>query len=236
MPRYLVLVLALTLTSPVILYGQKKQLLQKSWIKTGLYSLPDGRQVPDTTYTRYTFLKKNAIISFTPNWDGASYDWSLDGNKLTLGFGSWEIEELTDSTLTLTQPEYSKIKLCAEEYLVRDSARLIQVGEFNNEPVYKGTWYVTPRWKKGSLEGYIHKAMSVYEIRKASYFEASYIITKQGTVENVKVLSSIIPDFDATVVDLLKKTSGQWIPAAFHGQPVQTQLIYHIKYLDSITR
>ncbi|MBN8856626.1 MAG: hypothetical protein BGO55_23745 [Sphingobacteriales bacterium 50-39] len=234
MPRYLVLALTLTLTSPAILYGQSKQLLLKTWIKTGVYNVSDGQQVKDTLYTRYTFLKKNAYISFNPAWDGQSFNWSIDGKKLTVGFAAWEIEELTDSTLSISQPGFRKLKFYAEDYLARDSSHLIQMGEFNNEPVYQGNRYITPRWKKPSLDEYLHKEVSVYEIRKANYFEVSFIITKQGTVENIKVTKGIIPDFDDMVVDLLKKTSSQWIPATFRGQTVQTQLIYHIKYLDSI--
>src|SRR5882757_1951493 len=109
------------------LYAQPKRQLQRSWIKTGMYQLPGNEKMADTTYTRYTFNKGGEVfISFYPAWNGQPMTWSMDGSQLTIGLSTWTIEELSDSTLTISQAGFRRFVLYAEDYLNKDKDHLIQ--------------------------------------------------------------------------------------------------------------
>lgn len=71
---------------------------------------------------------------------------------------------------------------------------------------------------------------------KANYFALSFIIGKTGAIEDARVIKGISEGYDAAMLNHIKKTAKDWMPATFRGQPVQTQLVYYIKYLDSIVR
>jgi len=230
------LIIALSITSSIPASGQQKQRLQKSWIKTAVYSLPGNEKLQDTLYTRYTFHKGDAYISFYPGWNGSPNTWSADGDQLTIGFTTWSIEALTDSTLTISQAGFRRMVFYAEDYLARDTAHLVRIGEFNNEPLYKANKYITPRYKKTEFRAFIEKDLEGYNIKKANYFAVSFIISKTGAVEDIRVIKGITEGFDASVIGQLKKTSGSWTPATFQGKPIQSQLIFDIKYLDSIVK
>jgi hypothetical protein len=64
---------------------------------------------------------------------------------------------------------------------------------------------------------------------------ATFIVTEEGKVENVIVRKGITGGFDAAVTKQLLKTSKNWTPAHFKGKPVQTEMMYEIKYLDALT-
>lgn len=216
-------------------FSQEKQIL-KSWIKREIYSLPGNTRIDDTLYTRYSFQKNKVYISFNPGWNDAKQEWSMEASQLRIGFATYTIEEITDSTLIISSPGFRRILLDNEDYLNRKSTNLQKIGEFNNEPVYKANEYITPRYKKEGLREFISQNLEGYNIRKAITFMASFIIKKDGSVDNIQIINGISEGFDAEVIKQLKKTSKDWTPAFHNGEPIQAQMIYTIKYLDSIVK
>ncbi|MBS1659648.1 MAG: energy transducer TonB [Bacteroidetes bacterium] len=64
------------------------------------------------------------------------------------------------------------------------------------------------------------------------FFNASFIVNKDGVVDSVQVINGITGGFDLEVCRQLKKTSKKWKPAVYKGQPVHARMVYTIKYLD----
>lgn len=217
-------------------FSQEKELLLKSWIKRESYSLPDNIREKDTLYTRYSFQKSKAYISFYPGWNEYQQDWILKSKKLTIGFTTYDIEELTDSTLIISEPGFRRILFDDENYLNQKAPIPPVAGQFDDKPLYKATRIITPRYKDGDLRKFIGQNLEGYNIRKATTFLVSFIVKEDGSVDGIQVLNGISGGFDAEVINKLKMTSKKWVPAVYKGQPVQTQMLYSIKYLDSIIK
>ena len=63
-----------------------------------------------------------------------------------------------------------------------------------------------------------------------------FIVTEGGKIENVRILKGISEGFDADIVNELRNSTKDWTPATYNSKPVQTEMTYQIKYLDSIAR
>ena len=223
----------LLMTSQISFCQAKKQIL-KSWIKREIYALPDDIRLDDTIYTRYSFQKNRVYISFYPGWNENPQEWVLNDNKLTIGMAHYNVDEITDSTLTISQPGFRRIILDDENYLNQKAQSPPVLPAFDNKPLYSATLYITPRYKKDGLRGFIAENLEGYNIRKAITFLASFIVKEDGSVDSIQIINGISSGFDAEVINRLKKTSKDWTPATYNGQPIQAQMTYSIKYLDSI--
>lgn len=230
-----ILLYSLTVFITLASLGQNQKKIQKSWIKTEIINLSGTETEPDTLYIRYSFDKSILYISFYPGWDDYKQEWVIDGNNLRIGFDTYKIEELTDTTLTIALKGFRRLKFSSEEYLSNQEKNLISLGDFNGKPLYKANNYITPRYsKKTSLPTIIQKHLEGYNIKKANYFLATFIVNTEGKIENVKIVKGITDGFDKEVIKQLLKTSKDWQPAYFKGKPIQTQMVYEIKYLDSL--
>jgi hypothetical protein len=235
MKIFILSILVLSISSAP--FAQSKKLLQRSWVRYEVQNLSAKETAPDTLYTRYTFDKSSLYISFYPGWDDYKVNWNLKKNGLAINFDTYRIEELTDSSLTIALDGFRRVRFWAEDYLCQQDKYLILLDSFNNKPLYKATNYITPRYAKHiSLQTVLQKNLEGHNIKKAAYFMATFIVNDKGSIENVRVVNSINQEFDNDVIQLIKKTSGSWIPANFKGMPIQTQTFYDIKYLKSLTR
>jgi len=214
----------------------KRRLAGTAWVKREVYALPENTLLPDTLYTRYTFQKNDAYISFTPAWNGRQFDWKLDGDQLTIGFVQYRIEEWTDSTLVIYQPGYRRFVLDNKEWLKSRSALPPVLGVFNNEPLYATTRIVTPRYKKGDVERILRQNLQAENIRKPMTFEITFIVRTDGSVDSVKVVHGIEPSYDEEMARRIGKTSKDWTPAVCQGKPIQSQMVYTIRFLASFVR
>lgn len=208
--------------------------IQRSWIKMSVENLSDREVAPDTAYTRYTFEKSKSYVSFQPAWESYAINTSIEGNFLTIGFGTYNIEELTDTSLIIAQEGFRRIKLLSEDYLNSREDNLQQLGELNGKPFYLANKVVTPRYKKETpLSQVLSKNTEGYDFTKVSYFLMTFVVTEEGKIEHVKVENGLAEGFDAETVKNLLKTSKDWKPAYYKGKPVATQIHYDIKYLPS---
>lgn len=215
-------------------FSQNQEMIQKGWIKTATENLSQRKADPDTLYTRYTFDKYTLYISFNPGWDEYKQTWSIVEDSLIIGSSIYKIEELTDTSLTIEIGGFRRLKFLSEEYLSSQDKNLVLSGEFNGRPLYKANNYITPRYsKKTSLRDIIQKSVEGYNVKKAAYFLATFIVDEEGKVENVQIVKGITEGFDNEIIKQLLKTSKNWKPAYFKGKPIQTQMFYDIKYLDS---
>jgi hypothetical protein len=233
--RTLTILSFLTLLSLATL-GQNQKMIQRDWIKISIENLSEKEIGPDTLYTRYSFSKSNLNMSFYPGWDDYTQTWTKNGNNLTLGFDTYRIELLNDTALTIALDGFRRFKFLSEEYLSSKEQYLDSIGQHNDKPLFKANEYISPRYKgQGSFRDYVQKDLEGYNIKKAAYFLASFIVTEDGRVENIVIRKGITDGFDAAVTKQLLKSSKKWSPARFKGQPIQTEMLYEIKYLDALT-
>ncbi len=215
--------------------SQNSKGIQKSWIKMSVENLGQTELEPDTLYTRYTFDKAKLFISFYPGWDDFQQEWSISHESLTIGFDTYHIDELTDTSLVIKLNGFRKISFLAEDYLAHQAKYLDSIGIHNGRTLYKANRFITPRYLKGkSLSKSIQKDTDKYNIKKATLFLLTFIVTESGKVENIKVLKGITYGFDAEVIKQLQSTSKDWKPAKYRSIPIQTEMFFEIKYLDSI--
>jgi len=230
------LIATILIVFSVTSFAQTQKKIQRSWIKYSIEDLSGKSTEPDTLYIRYTFEKSSLNISFYPGWDDYKLTWSVNNEKATIGFDTYTIETLNDSILVIFLEGFRRMRFIAEDYLSNQEKYLDSIGEYNGKPLYKANRYITPRFTgKDNFRNLIRKNVEGYNIKKASYFLASFIVTEEGKVENVKVIKGITEGFDREITKQLLETTKKWKPAYFQGRPIQTEMIYDIKYLDSFT-
>src|ERR1700733_2773803 len=98
-PRKTIVIIPLVLCCLVPRAQSSTQKIQRAWIKISVDNLSSNPVAPDTLYTRYSFDREKVHVSFYPAWNQYSFAWSLAGNSLTIGYETYLLEELTDSTL-----------------------------------------------------------------------------------------------------------------------------------------
>lgn len=220
-----------------ISFAQNVKKVQKSWIRTKVENLSQTEIEPDTLYTRYTFDKSKLFISFYPGWDDFQQDWSINKDNLTIGFDTYHVEEFTDSSLSLQLDGFRKYTFLSEEYLSSQDEYLDSIGIYNDKPLYKANNFITPRYLKGkSLREVLEQNTSGFNIKKANRFLLTFIVTEKGEIENIKIVKGITEGFDNEIMKQLQKTSKNWRPAYFKSKPIQTEMFYEIKFLDSLVR
>jgi hypothetical protein len=214
----------------------QEKLLRKSWIKASIEDFR-GKHEPDTMYMRYVFSKSVVLFGFDPGWHYMQMPYAVNGNTLTLGIDQWTIETLTDTTLTIFLTGSQRIKFVAEGYLQTKDEYLIQIGSYSGKPLYKTNRVITPRYEKPNLlvdDVEKQDRSDDYNIRKAGTFLMSFIVTDDGKIEDPKILKGVASGFDKNIIKELLRTSKRWSPAMFKGQPVQTLMLFEIKFLDSL--
>jgi Gram-negative bacterial TonB protein C-terminal len=215
--------------------GQNSALIYRDWVKVSIENLSDRKMVQDNIYLRYSFSKSKLVISINPGWNDYNLDWNKRDNNLKVGYDTYKIEQLDDTALTISLAGFRRIKFLAEDFLNSKEEYLDSIGQYDGKALFKANNFITPRYKGvESFREYIDRSLKTYRISKATHFLATFIVTEEGEVENVIIHKSIMKSFDETVVKSILKTSKKWTPALFKGVSIQTQMVYEIRYLDSI--
>ncbi|MGI4761658.1 MAG: energy transducer TonB [Janthinobacterium lividum] len=222
---------------PSVAFSQAEKKIQKSWIRTAAENLSAIDIGPDTLYTRYTFDKPKLYISFYPGWDDYQQEWTVSKDKLVIGFDAYHIEELTDTSLVIKLAGFRRYSFLAEEYLASQKKHLDSIGVYKEKVLYRANNFITPRYLKGKpLGSLIQKSVEGYNIKRANYFLATFVVTESGEIENIKIVKGITSGFDNEIIKQLQSTSKDWKPARYRNDAVQTEMFYEIKYLNSIVR
>jgi hypothetical protein len=226
--------LAMTVVLPLLIHAQSiRPLTKHNWIKIKVENLSDQPVREDTTYTRYTFDGKTVKISFYPGWNEQEYLWSYSNAPfLAVGFQTYILEEMTDSTMVFYAPEYRRFRFLSEEAFkklkVPDTT-----ARFNDHTVYVADNYLTPRCKTNVNYLISSKCGPLKIGKKAITFQATFIVTDKGKVDDVKIINGISEGYDAEFIKQIKKTSGDWTPAKVGENAVYSQMSFEVKYLDS---
>jgi hypothetical protein len=217
-----------------ISFAQNKSLLHKAWVKIKVENLSGQAIDPEPEYIRYTFTPSELKFSFYPAWDDYKHAWSYQDKQLTIVFDTYRVEELSDTSLVFALDGFRRFTFRAEDYLASRLESLDSIGQYNGKPLYKASNIITPRYKKDALRNRVEDKLDVYRNKKAAYFSATYVVTDEGKIENIQIINGLTEGFNEAFTRNLSKTSKNWKPAFYKGKPIQTQMSYEIKYLDSI--
>ena len=55
-------------------------------------------------------------------------------------------------------------------------------------------------------------------------FDYSYVVMKDGTIGDVTINASTNPKLNKRLTQLVKKSSGKWLPASYKGKPINVQI------------
>lgn len=227
--------LVMMVVMPLLIHAQSiRPLTKHNWIKMQVENLSDQPISQDTVYTRYAFSGKSVNISLNPAWNGSEFLWSYSNAPfLTIGFQTYILEEMTDSTLVISAPEFRRFHFISEEAYAKQQAPDTTT-RFNDHTVYVSSKYLTPRLKYHLFNLITDKCDKLKVGQKAITFRATFIVTDHGKVEDVKIVSGISEGYDSEFLKQMKKTSGDWAPAKIGEQAVYSQMTFEVKYMDSI--
>lgn len=209
--------------------AQGQKMLMKSWIKQRVVALQPGAFVRDTFYSRLTFIDKDfCVISNTPLWNTETMDWETKGDFLKVGLVIYRVDTLTDSTLVLSEPDRRRIYFTDEQFLSKDTSLLIKDSIWNGEPVYEATKFITPRYGIGEFNRMVIGALKNYDLDRDVKFKGTFIVGKDGSVNDVQVISGSKDKYEKAIVKAIESSSNDWTPATINGQSIQTRVTFSI--------
>jgi hypothetical protein len=213
------LVLALIFCS---LFGQDFNTMAGDWMRVKA-EYKDGESVPNNhtarTFIRYKFTKKEVFLVLPGNTIPSTY--SRTGSLLKIApIQTFIIEEYTDKKLTLVDAGGANP---IRYYLIptdsfQVSARFRYPYEVvNSDTIYSNMPGIEPIYPKGHTD-FMNSLMTGFSQQVA--FDFTYVVQKDGTIGDVKITASTNPKLDKRLIQLLKKTSGKWIPGTYKGKAI----------------
>jgi hypothetical protein len=194
------------------------------WIRVDV-EYANGDRVPNghnaRAFVRYHFTKKEVFL-VSGNTLLTSY--TRAGNQLRIGpIQSFIIERYSDSNLTLVEAHAADpiryFLIPTDSFQV--SGRLGYPFEVvGTDTVYKAMPGIEPIYPKGHDE--LNHSI-VAGIAQQAAFDFSYVVKKDGTIGDVTVNASTKPKMNKRLIQLIKKSSGKWIPATYKGKSINVR-------------
>jgi hypothetical protein len=207
------------------IYCQDFNTMAGDWIRVKA-EYKDGAKVPNNhgsrALIRYHFTKKEVYQVFVGTTLPSAY--TRTGNVLKIApVQIFVIESYTDKALTLVDAEGDQP---IRYYLIptdsfQVSGRLRYPYEvIATDTIYTGTPGIEPIYPKGESE-FMNYIMTGFTQKVG--FNFSYVVQKDGTIGNVTINASTNPKLDKRLIQLVKKSSGKWIPATYKGKLINVR-------------
>lgn len=106
----------------------------------------------------------------------------------------------------------------------------------NGDTLYNVSQYVYPKFGVDNdfqYEAQKNISASVSMDSQEGHFLATFIVTKNGTVDSLKILNGINPDFDKAFLRFFTKNLSNWKPATLAGKPVNVKNKITFNYTTS---
>jgi tetratricopeptide (TPR) repeat protein len=232
--------------NPTNIYG--------SWVKTKL-TFKDGSELPDenilkSTYVKYVFTepdKMNISQSYQDNGTPFLFEILNDEILIRTSVGSIinqiRIEKLGADTMVLQQRGYNSFDdpNALKYYFTRENAyqkslKLTASDIYKvagHDTIYKQNQKVYASYKGDSFYQYMvtHIGDENFMTGRGGHLAASFIVSKTGVADSLKILESIAADYDKLYVKAFNKTRKDWKPAMLDGKPVSVQMFTEVSYL-----
>lgn len=227
-----------------------------NWVKTKI-TYPDGIELPDDmdvkySYVKYCFSRPDKImISQSFNENSKPLDFGLYLNQLEIHVtprfsNNLRIEKLTNTELILVQknPDGSEDQNSFKYYFTAEktlqNSMIITPNDILStkagDTIYKENPKIYAVYKiNESFHSYLTDGTRniVNMDGRTGHFKASFIISKTGIADSLKILESIDPDYDRALTKVFNKAKKSWNPATLNGKPVTVQRVMQISYSTS---
>lgn len=187
----------------------------------------NGAQVPNNhssrALIRYHFTKKNMFMVVGDNTMTGAYERM--GNALQIApIQKFEIEEYSNHSLVLVDAGRND---AIRYYMIpTDSFQISGMWKYSykvmeTDTVYESAPGITPIYTKG-YNDFMNTIMMGF--REKVGFDYSYVVMKDGTIGDVTINASTNPKLNKRLTQLVKKSSGKWLPASYKGKPINVQI------------
>ncbi|HEY0652691.1 MAG TPA: hypothetical protein VGD65_06165 [Chryseosolibacter sp.] len=187
----------------------------------------DGEQLPrnhgSRIFVRYVFTGKELYLVFPGSTIVTTY--SRAGNHLKIApVQEFIIEQYTESEITLldaTGDDPIRYHLIPTHVFQTNGTVKYSHEVVNADTVYANAHGIEPIYKKGN-QAFMMELMSGFTQEVG--FNFSYVVQKDGTIGDITINASTNPKLDKRLTQLIRKSSGKWIPATYKGQPINVRL------------
>ncbi|PJJ83107.1 hypothetical protein [Mucilaginibacter auburnensis] len=254
--RYYIL-FALLLVTKVLRAQTAPQYMFETWV-TSKVVFRDGTELPDAhplknVYIKYRFSRPNKVnVSSIYTDYGNAYLFQVDNSLLTIkNDEGWVVNtyrtEITNDTLVLLQagrkgfndPDALKFYFVQERSfqnsLALEPADILKV--FERDTIYKQTPKIYAVYRGESFRNDMYKGVreDVNMDNRVGNLLATFIVSKTGSADSLKILEGIDADYNKTFVKVFKQNRKKWEPALLNGKPVAVQMSVNLSYLTSET-
>lgn len=186
----------------------------------------DGGKIPNGNaayaFVRYHFTKKEAHMVFTENTTPVPY--ARTGNVLKIGpVLEFNIEAYSKKALTLlelNQPDPIRYYLIPTDSFQVSGRVRYPYEVVGADTIYANAPGIEPIYPPGHNE-FIRSIQSGFT--QTVGFNFTYVVQKDGTIGDVTINASTNPKVDKRFIQLIKKSSGKWIPATYKGKPINVR-------------
>jgi hypothetical protein len=234
------------------------QNLYGNWIKVKVTYNNDKPLVYGNTfkysYCKYTFTSDGKLgfnaIYFTSNLDKRylkSDSILTITNSTGVKINEYLIAKLTADQLVLIQdagsgydkPDAMKLYFISEaafqkaHKVERPDISIMANGDtlYNESPFIYPTFNANGQDIQTYLQEQIRKSVSMDN--REGHFRATFIVSKTGSIDSLKIISGIAPDYDKAFMKCFAKCPANWQPATLQGKPVNVKVTLKFNYFTS---
>jgi tetratricopeptide (TPR) repeat protein len=224
-----------------------------SWVKTKL-TYKNGAELPDenilkNTYVKYTFTAPDKInIAGVYFENGTPFNFEIQNNEIILktavgsAINTIRIVELSADKMVLLQEGYQGFDdpTALKYTFVRETAFQnllpLNAGDIYSvtasDTIYKQNPQIYANFKRDSFQGYLYAQMgaSYHSDTIGNHLAASFIVSKTGVADSLKILEGMGPGFDKAFAKAFNKDKNDWKPAVLNGKYVAVQMFVELTY------
>lgn len=226
------------------------------WVKTGI-SYKDGGELPDenilkNTYVKYTFSAPDKMnISQEYYLNGTGLVFEISGNEIIMRSAAGSIMNeirivvLSGDKMVLLQKGYqgfddpTALKYTFTRETTVQNRLTLNAGDIftikGSDTVYKQNPKVYASYKGESFQRFIydHIGDGDYMTGRIGYEKASFIVSKTGVADSLRILESIDADFDKRFIKAFNKAKKDWKPAVLNSKYVPVEMFVELRYSTS---
>lgn len=225
-----IILLFIMLSTGHVCCSQIGERLVGSWVKV--------QKEGSSEYLKYTFTDNGnfyAYASYSANGINAQYSFednvvslSLNGRSLNRKF---QVEKLDDESLILVELENGRLpddpirmEFVKEEiYLNRLPLNEEDKVTLSNDSAYFASEKFYPKFREihnPDFHLYVHHRIKSGYRKGENYFLASFLITAEGQIEHIEILSHVSKSADKKALKAIRSSKGSWTLPKLEGEPV----------------
>jgi hypothetical protein len=206
------------------LIAQKSDALSGDWMRVTAKS-SDGKELPynhpGRIFQRYYFVKDKVLVVLGNTTTPMEY--TLNANQLKLGpVQTFTVEQQSVKEMVLLETKNS----VRYYFIPTDSFTVSGVVRYestisDSDTVYTSSLGIEPIYREGSMAfmKYIVQSFDPVDVS----FEFTYVVQKDGKIGAVNIEFSTNEKYNKRLIQIVKKTSGKWLPGSIDGKAINVQ-------------